>query len=113
MFSLLCHGNVCLVGFKVTWKMFNTLHFESRRTIYSHFDFGLKNNSFRLPYQRSSSSVDCTRELFNGSNGSASLVEYTRKKVFGWGCGFFVTDVISEVVLGSFWHMLPGLGPNR
>ena len=21
-----------------------------------------------------------------------------------------MTDVISEVVLGSFWHMLPGLG---
>jgi len=29
------------------------------------------------------------------------------------GCGFFVTDVISEVVLGSFWLMLPGLEPNR
>jgi len=26
---------------------------------------------------------------------------------------FFVTDIISEVVLGSFWLMLPGLGPNR
>jgi len=24
-----------------------------------------------------------------------------------------VTDVISEVVLGSFWLMLPGLGSNR
>jgi len=24
-----------------------------------------------------------------------------------------VNDVISEVVLGSFWLMLPGLGPNR
>jgi len=32
-----------------------------------------KNNSFRLPYQRPSSSADCTRELFNGSNGLASL----------------------------------------
>jgi len=29
------------------------------------------------------------------------------------GCGFVVSDVISEVVLGSFWLMLPGLGPNR
>jgi len=29
------------------------------------------------------------------------------------GCGFFVTDVVSEVVLGPFWLMLPGLGPNR
>jgi len=25
----------------------------------------------------------------------------------------FVTDVISEVVLESFWLMLPGLGPNH
>jgi len=24
-----------------------------------------------------------------------------------------VTDVVSEVVLGSFWLMLPGLGPNH
>jgi len=31
--------------------------------------------------------------------------------VTGWG--FFVTDVISEVVLGSFWLMSPGLVPNR
>jgi len=35
------------------------------------------------------------------------------KKFFFVGCGFFVTDIISEVVLGSFWLMLPGLGPNR
>jgi len=24
-----------------------------------------------------------------------------------------VSDIISEVVFGSFWLMLPGLGPNR
>jgi len=42
-------------------------HQESRFTIYSYFDFGLKNSSFRLPYQRSSSSADCARELFKGS----------------------------------------------
>jgi len=26
---------------------------------------------------------------------------------------FFVTDIISEAVLASFWLMLPGLGPNH
>jgi len=53
-------------------------------------DFRKKNSSFRLPYQRPSSSADCARELFNGSNGSASLVECTRKKKFlPGGCGFF------------------------
>jgi len=82
--------------------------------VYSYLDFGLKNSSFRLPYQRPSSSTDCARELFKSLNGSASLVDCTRNKNFlVGGCGFFVTDVISEVVLGSLWLMLPGLGPNR
>jgi len=65
-----------------------------------------------LPYQCPSSSADCARELFNGSNGSASLVDCTQKIFLAGVCGFFVTDVISEVVLGSFWVMLPGLGPT-
>jgi len=81
--------------------------------IYSYFDFGLKNSSFWLPYQRPSSSADCARELFNGSNGSDSLVDCTQKNFLVGGCGFLVTDVISEVVLGSFWLMLPDLGPNH
>jgi len=52
-------------------------------------DFCKKNSSFRLPYQRPSSSANCARELFNGSNGSASLVDYTRKKIFAWGMRVF------------------------
>ena len=51
--------------------------------------FGLKNSSFRLPYQRPSSSADCARELLNGSNGSASLVNCTWKKFFSWGVRIF------------------------
>ena len=47
------------------------------------------NSSFRLPYQRPSSSTDCARELFNGSNGSASLVDCTRKKNFCLGVRVF------------------------
>jgi len=35
------------------------------------------------------------------------------KKFFGWGCRFFVNNVISEVIFGSFWLMLPGLKPKR
>jgi len=81
--------------------------------IYSYFDFGLKNSSFRLPYQHPSSSANCARELFKGSNGLASLVDCIQKKFLGGGCGFFVSNIVSEVVLGSFWLMLPGLGPNR
>jgi len=29
-----------------------------------------------------------------------------------WGCGIFVSDVVSEAVFESFGFMLPGLGPN-
>ena len=49
-----------------------------------------KNSSFRLPYQRPSSSADCARELFKGSNGSASLVDSTRKKIFWLGDADFL-----------------------
>ena len=57
--------------------------------VYSYLDFGLKNSSFRLPYQRPSSSADCAKELFKSSNGSASLVDCTLKKFFGWGMRIF------------------------
>ena len=91
--SYLLIVNMCLH----TYKLFNTLASGW------FWRFSQKNSSFRLPYQHPSSSADCARELFNGSNGSASLVDCTRKKNFCLGgAGFFVSDVISEVVLGSF-----------
>jgi len=58
--------------------------------IYSYFDFGLNNSSFQLPYQHPSSSADCARELFMGSNGSASLVDCTQKKFFWLGVADFL-----------------------
>jgi len=48
-------------------------------------DFCKKNSSFRLPYQRPGSSAHFSRELFSGSNGSASLVNCIRKKIFCLG----------------------------
>jgi len=59
------------------------------------------------------SSTDCARELFKGSYGSDSRLDRTQKNFFGWGCGFFVSDVISEIVFEPFWLTLPGLRPNR
>jgi len=47
--------------------------------------FHKKSSSFQLSYQRPSSSAHCARELFNGSNGSASLVDCTQKKRFCLG----------------------------
>ena len=77
---------------------FTGSHVEKRSTIYSYFDFGLKNSSCQLPYQRPSSSADCTRELFKGSNRCstaqtnrlASLVDCTRKIFFLLGGADFL-----------------------
>ena len=68
--------------------------------------FHPKKQQFSVAYQS-------PRELFKGSNGPASLLDCRRKTFFWLGMQVFMSDVISEVVLGSFWHMLPGLGPNR
>jgi len=38
------------------------------------------------------------------SEDAASLLVCTQKKFFGWGCGFFVSDVISG---GLFDHLGP------
>jgi len=53
-------------------------------------NFRKKNSSFRLPYQCPSSSADCARELFNGSNGSDSPVDCTQKKYFWLGVADFL-----------------------
>jgi len=79
-------------------------------------DFRKKNSSFHLPYQRPSSSANCARELFNGSNGSTSLVDCIRKKIFGGvvgGCGFFVSDVISGGLLGHLGPLCLALGASH
>jgi len=51
--------------------------------------FQPENSSFRLPYQRHSSSANCTKELFKGSNGSACLLVCTWKKIFWLGVADF------------------------
>jgi len=56
-----------------------------------------KTSSCQLPYQCHSSSADCARELFKGSNRSASLLVCTRKNFFVEGCRFFVSDVMTSV----------------
>ena len=51
--------------------------------------FRLKTSSCQLSYQSPSSSIDCARELFKGSNGTDSLPAGTRKKFFDWGLQIF------------------------
>jgi len=76
-------------------------------------DFRKKNSSFRLPYQRPSSSAHCARELFKSSNGSASLVDCNRKKIFCLGVRFFLSDVTSGGLFGNLGNLCLTLGVNR
>ena len=59
------------------------------RLWYLVLEFWPKTSCFRLPYQCPSSSADCARELFKGSNRLASLLVCTWKKFFGWGVWMF------------------------
>jgi len=47
------------------------------------------------------------------SKDLASLVVCTRKKFFGWGMRFFVSDVISVGLLGRLGSLCLALGANR
>jgi len=51
-----------------------------------------KTSSCRLPYQRHSSSADCSTELLKGSNRSTSHLACTGKKFFLTGNFFWVTS---------------------
>ena len=65
--------------------------------------FRSKTSSCQLPYQRPSSSADCARELFKGSNGLASLLDCIRKKIFWVGVADFCEW---RQKWSSFWAIL-------
>ena len=73
-------------------------------------DFRKKDSSFRLPYQRPSSSADWARELFSGSNGLASLVDCTRRKIFCLGGAVFCEWRHKWRTFRPPWPTLPGPG---
>ena len=56
-------------------------------------------------------SVDnCARELFKPSKDSTNLHVFNENRFFAFG--FFVSDVVSRVVLGFFGLLHLALGPN-
>jgi len=60
---------------------------------------------------RHNSGTDCVRELFQPLRDSESLrVSNEKKLVLGYE--FFVSDIISGVVLGLFGTLHLALGPN-
>jgi len=92
----------CLSGMKL--KNFVSFHWRLWRLVYEYIVPGFQpESSFPFPYQRYNSSTDCAKELFKGSNGSASLLVYTWKKFFGPRLQIF-----SELChkWSSFWVIL-------
>jgi len=67
---------------------FNTLRAGVRYILFV-LRFRPKTSSCQLPYQRHSSSANCARELFKGSNGSDGLLDHTRKNIFELGVRIF------------------------
>jgi len=59
-----------------------------------------------------SASVRVT-DLVKVSKETASLLVCTRKKFFGWGCRFFVSDIISGGLLGHLGPLYLALGTNH
>jgi len=99
----------CLGGMKL--KNFVSFHSTLLRPFDTYIvpGFQPKTSSFWLPYQRHSSSADCARELFKSSNGLASLLVCTRKKIFGWGLWIFCEWRHKWKSFWAIWLMLPDL----
>jgi len=54
-----------------------------------------------------------TTDPVKSSKDLASLVVRTQKKVCGWGCGLFVSDIIIGGFLGHLGQLHLALDPNR
>jgi len=54
-----------------------------------------------MAFHRNFSSLVSATNPVKSSKDAASLVACTLKKLFGWGCGFFVSDVISGRLFGQ------------
>jgi len=52
----------------------------------------------------------CSSDPAKVSKNAASLTDCTRKKIFSWGCGLAVNDIISGGLLGQLGL---ALGANR
>jgi len=59
------------------------------------------------------SGLVCSTDPVKVSKDAASLLVCTQKKFFAWGCGFFVSDVVSGGLLGHLGPVCLALGANR
>jgi len=88
-------------------------HFDSQSTNISYLEIGLKPAVFGC----FTNAIAFTLIVLQSCSNPQMIQEVRcfalEKNVLVGGCGFFVSDIISEVVCGPFWLMLPGLGLKR
>jgi len=87
---------------------------------YQHFGvrpvsgiFENKNTEAQVALSGNFSSLVSATDPVKGSKDAASLLVCTRKNVLLEGCRFFVSDVISEGLLGHLGPLYLALGANR
>jgi len=88
------------------------IHFQSRRANISYLVFGLKPAVFGRLTNATAPPPIALESCSMAQTDRQSSRLHSKKNFLVGGCGFFVSDNVSEVVLGQFWLMLPGLGPN-
>jgi len=75
--------------------------------------FSRKNTETQVALSGNFSSLVCATDPVKGSKDAASLLVCTRKNVLPEGCGFFVSYVISEGLLGHLGPLYLALGTKR
>ena len=81
-------------------------------TICLYFEIGLKLAIFSCFTNAIASLPIALESCSRAQTGRPFFSSALEKSLVPGGCRFFVSDVISEVVFGSFWLMLPGVGPT-
>jgi len=82
-----------------------------RPVLFEDFAPKRKNRSHMALHERNSG-AECCRELFKGSNDSASLLVRIEKKFLVRWCRFFLSNVISGGLLGHLGPRHLALDPN-
>jgi len=72
-----------------------------------------KTAGMHVALRRNISTPVWVTDLVEVSKDAASLVVCTRKKFFGWGCVFFLSDVTSRGLFCHLGQLHLALGANR
>ena len=90
--------NTIFVAHNYMFKVLECLTICHRSTNILLLEIREKSGIFWLTYQPHSSSANCTRELLKPLKDSASILDCNEVNFLVGSCGFFVSDVISEVL---------------